>query len=267
MPIQLENLLPQVTAIARAAGEIISEFYRHKNYQVHLKSDNSPVTDADLAAHHFICRELDRLAIAPIISEESEQPLAVERESSYWLVDPLDGTREFLEATGEFTVNIALIRRGEPVLGVISAPIFRTSYFAARKLGSFRQREGEAVERLHCRSLLLDNFSLLASRRFSPEIYALYRDTWPGCTIITLGSSLKFCRIAEGSADLYIRRGHTGEWDTAAAQCVIEEAGGIVVDLHGERLLYGKPNFLNQHFIACGDPEYKNLISQALLTN
>ncbi len=249
--------LPQVIAIARAAGKLIMEFYQGKNFTVRLKPDQSPVTDADLAAHYYINDELLRLFPWPVVSEESALlPPAEEQPCTYWLVDPLDGTREFLEATGQFSVNIALIHQGFPVLGIIYAPIFQQLYYASQGHGAFLQLGEAPVEAIYCRSVDSQEVLVIASNRTAPEVLARYRVKLPGCIIMTFGSSLKFCFIAQGKADLYIRRGPTGEWDTAAAQCLVEEAGGTVVDWQSRRLVYGKSNFRNEGFIACGDSAY-----------
>jgi 3'(2'), 5'-bisphosphate nucleotidase len=254
--------IDSVIAVAQSAGHLIEDFYNKRNYGVHRKADNSPVTDADLAAHRHICAQLSAQFPWPIISEENDDFTLSRETSTYWLVDPIDGTHEFLEHTGQFTVNIALIHERRSVLGIIYAPIFRQLYYASQVSGAKMQQGEQAATPLQCRPLDPQHLGIMASKRFSKAAYAKMQELWPNCDIMTIGSSLKFCRIAEGCADLYVRRGRTGEWDTAAAQCIVEQAGGVILDKHGNSLLYGKKDFCNEEFIACGDAEYGRYVAR-----
>lgn len=254
----LESLLPQVSALAgRACAEIL-EVYQRDDFGIEQKSDESPLTQADLASHRCIVAGLPELSDIPILSEESAAMDFSERKCwrRYWLVDPLDGTKEFIKRNGEFTVNIALIDGGRPVLGVVSVPVTDRHYFAAEGVGAFvRQGEGPTSS-IAVRDLSDDHpLAVVGSRSHpSPQLQG-YLDRLGSHETVAMGSSLKFCLIAEGKADLYPRLGPTSEWDTAAAQCVVEQAGGMVTDLQLRPLEYNtKESLLNPHFLVFGDP-------------
>ncbi|GLQ89717.1 3'(2'),5'-bisphosphate nucleotidase CysQ [Dyella flagellata] len=251
------SLLLEVGRLARRAGEAIMDVYR-QDFDVEIKADCSPLTAADLAAQKVIAAGLAQLEpLLPMVSEEASQLPWQERRawSRYWLVDPLDGTREFVKRNGEFTVNIALVENGRPVLGVVLAPVTEELFAAARGHGAWWQvRPDGEWERISTRALANPpvaagsrshgGASELTLRRLLGEEYQLH----------ALGSSLKFCLIARGSADVYLRRGPTSEWDTAAAQCVLEEAGGAVLDLTGKPLHYNRgESLINPEFLAVGD--------------
>ncbi|QBB71719.1 3'(2'),5'-bisphosphate nucleotidase [Pseudolysobacter antarcticus] len=259
--IDLADLVKHACRIARAAGEAILQVYR-SDFAVEQKLDRSPLTEADLAAHHIIVNALRALTPElPILSEESASLPWSERSSwtRYWLVDPLDGTREFVKRNGEFTVNIALIDAHQTVLGVVYAPVLDEMYFAwagAEKTGgAFAQHTGEAESRrLHTRSrpptLIVAGSRSHADVRQQAALQKIGEHE-----LQALGSSLKFCRIAEAKADLYLRHGPTSEWDTAAAQCVLEQAGGGVCQFDGTPLRYNRgESLLNPEFFAFGDP-------------
>jgi 3'(2'), 5'-bisphosphate nucleotidase len=248
------SLLESVKAIAAAAGEKILEIYGDA-FTVDVKLDNSPLTAADLAAHHCIVEGLNRLATCPILSEESAAIPYAERQgwTTYWLVDPLDGTKEFIKRNGEFTVNIALIHRNAPVLGVVYVPVNKTCYYAAEGTGAFKQLAGEKPQAIAVRTSLPDILVVAGSRSHGTPELENYLNNLPAHELISIGSSLKFCLVAEGSADVYPRLGPTSEWDTAAAQCVVEQAGGKVVDLEGNDLQYNrKESLLNPYFLVYG---------------
>jgi 3'(2'), 5'-bisphosphate nucleotidase len=253
----LSPLLSQVAAIAEAAGRAIMEIYA-SDFAVEHKDDRSPLTAADLAAQTVIAAGLAALPeVLPVISEEAVAcDWDVRRHwSRYWLVDPLDGTREFVKRNGEFTVNIALIDHHRPVLGVVLAPVTGESYVAERGQGAW-MRTGAAHEWQPIRSRTLANPPVVAgSRSHGGTGEALLEQLLGGTyTALPMGSSLKFCLIARADADVYLRRGPTSEWDTAAAQCVLEEAGGAVLDLEGAPLRYNRgESLLNPEFIAVGD--------------
>lgn len=257
MSAELSPLLQRVGDIARAAGEAILAVYSGDFDVVH-KSDRSPVTAADLAAQEVIAAGLaDLEPRLPVVSEEACAAAWSERRKwlRYWLVDPLDGTREFVKRNGEFTVNIALIDNHETVLGVVLAPVTGELYVARRGEGAWLQKTvGGAWQRIGTRDLAQPP-TVAGSRSHGGSavsvLQALLGDDY---TSHPLGSSLKFCVIARGEADVYLRRGPTSEWDTAAAQCVLEEAGGAVLDLRGEPFRYNRgESLLNPEFIAVGD--------------
>jgi 3'(2'), 5'-bisphosphate nucleotidase len=248
------SLLEFVKAIAADAGDKILEIYGDA-FTVDIKLDNSPLTAADLAAHHCIIEGLKRLAPYPILSEESSAIPYTERQcwTTYWLVDPLDGTKEFIKRNGEFTVNIALIQQHAPVLGVVHVPVQKTCYYAAEGTGAFKQHAGENPQAIEVRSVLPETVTVAGSRSHGTPELENYLNNLPAHELISIGSSLKFCLIAEGLADVYPRLGPTSEWDTAAAQCVVEQAGGKVTDLEGHTLQYNrKESLLNPYFLVYG---------------
>jgi 3'(2'), 5'-bisphosphate nucleotidase len=254
----LESLLPRAVDIAHAAGRDILQIYAQE-FTVDQKGDQSPLTAADLASHVRIMEGLAALAPdVPRMSEEgSEIPFSERRQwQTYWLVDPLDGTREFVKRNGEFTVNIALIRDGKPVLGVVHSPVLGKTYFAAEGHGAWREETGQPAVAITT-SRTLQPPRILASRSHStPEMEALLARL-PEHRALNIGSSLKFCLVAEGEADFYPRLGPTSEWDTAAGHCVVEQAGGIVTDLAMQPLRYNtKESLLNPFFLVIGEPGY-----------
>ena len=254
-PDQLADLLPTVVSLGRMAGKAVMEVYLRGEIEAGMKQDESPITEADLASHSVIVEGLARIASFPVLSEESAQIPYEERRSweRYWLVDPLDGTKEFIKRTDEFTVNIALIENGYPILGVVFAPAIDRMYFAARGCGAHRVSGGEN-SRISVSSTVQERIRVVASRSHrGPELDA-YLEKLGNHECVSMGSSLKFCLVAEGSADLYPRLGPTMEWDTAAAQAVVEEAGGKVEDLEGSRLRYNKEDLHNPWFHASREP-------------
>jgi 3'(2'), 5'-bisphosphate nucleotidase len=250
--------LEQVINIARAAGSAIMQVYA-TDFDVVKKDDASPLTQADLAAHQIIIAALKKLTPdIPILSEESET-IPYEVRSAwqiYWLIDPLDGTREFVKRNGEFTVNIALIDAHRPVLGVVYAPVTEALYFASVKHGAYKQIKFSAVQKIQTKPLDLSQLVIAGSRSHSDQhmlrfIQNLKNSTGAAPVIISIGSSLKICLVAEGIADVYPRLGPTSEWDTAAAHCVLQEAGGDIVDEAGSSLHYNsKLSLLNPFFFA-----------------
>lgn len=244
----------RLAAIARRAGSEIMAVYA-QDFTVLEKADASPLTQADLAAHHCIVSLLPEIEVGlPILSEESAHIDWSTRQtwSRYWLVDPLDGTREFIKKNGEFTVNIALIDRGVPVLGVVYAPALDWLLVGGQGLGAhWYQGAQSGVARV---ARAPQPLRVAASRSHRDETTQAYLDRIGTVRTLGLGSSLKFCKIATGEIDLYPRFGPTSEWDTAAAQAVLEAAGGGVFTLDGSPLRYNhKPSLLNPHFIAVGD--------------
>ncbi|KPK39010.1 MAG: 3'-5'-bisphosphate nucleotidase [Gammaproteobacteria bacterium SG8_47] len=252
-----DELLPQIVDLARDAGERILAVYRRGECNVERKPDSTPVTEADLVAHHAIIAGLAMLnADWPVLSEESEEiPYAERRQwQRYWLVDPLDGTREFIKRNGEFSVNIALIDGNAPVLGVVHAPVSGMSYYARRGGGAYKMDPQDRSQPIHVRSYRNGRVVVAGSRSHRGDSLNRFLANLPGYEIITMGSALKSCLVAEGKADIYPRLGPTSEWDTGAAQCVVEEAGGSVTDTSMRPLRYNtKASLLNPHFFVFGD--------------
>ncbi len=226
-------------------------------FQVELKSDRSPLTAADQASNALICAGLTDLDSGiPIVSEENMAiDYEVRRHFEYcWMVDPLDGTKEFIQRNGEFSVNIALICRDEAVLGVVYVPVSAACFWAVKGGGAFRRQDGRTVP-LRCAPFRLTDSGLriLTSRSHLSVQTHEYLRRFDQPTMIPQGSALKFTLIAEGGGDVYPRLGPTMEWDTAAAQVVVEEAGGRIADLQtGQPLRYNKPSLLNPDFVAYG---------------
>jgi len=254
-------LLEQVMGIAREAGARIMEVYE-TDFSVRRKDDSSPLTAADLAAHRTIVARLaDLRPTLPVLSEESAGGTAAAERyewSRYWLVDPLDGTREFVKRNGEFTVNIAMVDAHAPVLGVVYVPVTGTCYFGGMGLGAYKQDRGATSEAIRVRTLPEGRITVAGSRSHGDAATrAFIKNLGAGLAeveLVSIGSSLKTCLVAEGRADVYVRFGPTSEWDTAAAQCVVEEAGGQLTDIERNALRYNtKESLLNPPFLAFGD--------------
>jgi len=252
----LQKLLPGVIAIAREAGERILEIY-NRDFSVLRKQDQTPVTEADMAAHAVIDDGLEELAPEfPLLSEESASIPFEDRArwECYWLVDPLDGTREFIKRNGEFTVNIALIDNHRPVLGVIFAPVLSWCYYAADGLGAFKQEKDGPAMPISVQKNRRDKLVVAGSRSHRGSSLDKFLLNVGEHEITGMGSSLKSCLVAEGKADLYPRLGPTSEWDTAAAQCIVEQAGGHLTNTQMQALPYNtKESLLNPHFFVYGD--------------
>ncbi len=259
--LKLDALLDPVREIAQRASQEILKVYA-TDFNVAQKQDRSPLTEADLAAHETICEGLEKLTPnVSILSEESSSKVPYSTRSkwqSYWLVDPLDGTKEFIKKNGEFTVNIALIDAHGPVLGVVHVPVTNTCYFAARGRGAFKQEGDASPQKLSTRKANPQKLVVSGSRSHGGEALQSFVESLPGeVELISKGSSLKLCLVAEGNADIYPRFGPTSEWDTGAAQAVVEQAGGSVVTLSFERLSYNaKEDILNPYFLVIGDTEF-----------
>lgn len=252
------ELLPAVVSLAQHAGDAILRIYP-QDFAVKRKGDDSPLTAADIAAHHCIMDGLEKLSPEiPCLSEEGADIPFAERSrwSRFWLIDPLDGTREFIKGNGEFTVNIALIDQGRPVLGVVHAPVLANTYFAAEGAGAWLQVHDAPAVPIRCTATARPPRVVASRSHITPELEALLARL-PAHAALNIGSSLKFCLVAEGKADFYPRTGPTSEWDTAAGQCVVEQAGGSVTDTAGQSLRYNtKESLLNPHFLVQGEPAY-----------
>ena len=252
----LEQLLPGVLRLVADAERAILEVYAG-SHEVEYKSDDSPITRADRAAHDILCAGLTRLTpTIPVLSEESaEQHARAIRGAwrTFWLIDPLDGTREFISRNGEFTVNVALVRDHRAVLGVVGAPVLGVTYYGAAGVGAFKVRVGQPAERIHVRAAA-QPLVVVGSRSHRGDSLDSVLGRLGTHELRPMGSSLKFCLVAEGAADFYPRLGPTSEWDTAAAQAVVEAAGGAVTTLDGLPLRYNeRDTLLNPHFVAVGD--------------
>jgi 3'(2'), 5'-bisphosphate nucleotidase len=255
-PARPADLLPDVLDAVNAASTAILEVYASR-HDVEYKSDDSPITRADRAAHEILATRLARITPAiPVLSEESDSfhdPAVRRPWRELWLVDPLDGTKEFISRNGEFTVNVALVRDHRPVLGVVAAPALGLTFFAAEGTGAFRRRNGAEAEPIRVRPAA-DPLVVVGSRSHRGDsLDALLAKLGPH-ELRPMGSALKICLVAEGSADFYPRLGPTSEWDTAAAQAVLELAGGALTRLDGSPMRYNeRDTLLNPHFIAFGD--------------
>lgn len=246
-----QSLLQSIQALAHDAGDAIMQIYQ-QDFAVAYKDDQSPLTAADLAAHEVIVKGLEALTPGiPILSEEDVQAFqGPNQEGYYWLIDPLDGTKEFIKKNGEFTVNIALIHQGQSVLGLVYAPAQGLTYSAAKGMGAFKQNSLGKVQ-IHALAHQPGTpWRIVGSRSHGNDAIQPWLAQFNDHSLISMGSSLKLCLVAENLADLYPRFGLTSLWDTAAAQCVVEEAGAQVLDLQGGRLGYqNSAQILNPHFI------------------
>jgi 3'(2'), 5'-bisphosphate nucleotidase len=249
--------LADIIRIAQRAGEAILEIYQG-DFDIQRKDDHTPLTEADLRAHDILLQELRRLTPdIPVLSEESQPiPYAERRQwQRYWLIDPLDGTREFISKTGEFTVNIALIDGDSSVLGVVHLPTSNTTYYAASGHGAYKRNNKQAGQRLRARKSNDEHFIVTTSQRAKRDRdTASFLNNLPSYELLTMGSAIKSCLVAEGRADIYPRIGPTSEWDTAAAQIIVEEAGGKITDLEMRPLRYNtKESLLNPDFVVIAD--------------
>lgn len=268
----MRELLTAVIKIAEDAGQAILAIYE-KDFSIEEKSDQSPLTAADMASHHLIVDRLAAISPLPVLSEESTEIDWALRQSwnSYWLIDPLDGTKEFIKRNGEFTVNIALIEDGRAVLGVVYAPVLKRMYFASKGMGAFRQDDAAQPYSIRALAARPENaWRVVGSRSHHSDKMAAFLAHLKDATLVSMGSSLKLCLVADGSADLYPRLIPTSEWDTAAAQCVVEEAGGEVLTEQLVPLDYNsKESLLNPDFIVCGArmPEWTTFFAASAVNN
>ena len=254
----LEELIEPIAALAVQAGNAILEVYA-TDFDVQSKSDKSPLTQADLASNHCIVAGLAELTPdIPIISEESGLPEFDERRQwdCYWLIDPLDGTKEFVNRNGEFTVNIALIKSNQPVFGVVHVPVQNKTYIGCEGRGS-ELRDGGQVAAIRVANSSSVPVRIVGSRSHRGSSLDAFLEKLGESDMVPMGSSLKFCTVAEGKADIYPRLGPTSEWDTAAAQAVVEQAGGQVLELDGKPLSYNKKSdILNPWFVVIGATDH-----------
>ena len=259
----LKNLVNPVVALAIEAGRAILEVYATE-FDVQEKDDHSPLTRADMASHAIIVAGLERLTPEiPIISEESGLPDFETRGRwrRYWLIDPLDGTREFVSRNGEFTVNIAMIEDRSPVFGVVHVPVGGDTYIGCHGVGAERRSATGEAAKLAVAESSATPVRVVGSRSHRGASLDSFLEALGEHVMRPVGSSLKFCLVAEGRADVYPRLGPTSEWDTAAAQAVVVEAGGAVLTLDGKPLTYNsKAEILNPHFVVVG-PRDRNWLA------
>lgn len=261
---QLRLWLPDLCQLAQQAGEAIMAVYASEDFSIEKKGDGTPVTRADKAADAVIIAGLRQLTPdIPVVTEETlaEIPFEVRRDwRTCWLIDPLDGTREFIERTGEFSVNIALVEEGRPVLGVVYGPAMGALYFGGPAVDAWKQVGGQAVR--IATKVSSQGSRVALSRRHGKKVDAFMAKLPPPVTQVHMGSALKTCLVTEGKADYYPRFGPTSYWDTAAAHAILRAAGGEVVDLYGAPLRYlPTKTLLNPFFIASG-----RMVSEALLS-
>ena len=262
----MNKLIPQIISIAKLAGQAIMEVYADSANTAMTKTDNSPLTQADLASDRVVSEGLEKLRLGwPVLSEESTQINFDQRKSwkRFWLVDPLDGTKEFVKRNGEFTVNIALIESGVPILGVVYAPVLDVCYYGVHGASAFKI-VGSSVPHLIAvkQHIAGEAIKVVASRSHSDAHTQALLAKMGDYDCISMGSSLKLCLVAEGTAHFYPRLGPTMEWDTAAAHAVVSAAGGVVNDSEGNELTYNKTDLHNPEFFvfASLDKELQKLI-------
>ncbi|MDK1290450.1 3'(2'),5'-bisphosphate nucleotidase CysQ [Pseudoalteromonas umbrosa] len=246
------DLLEELVELSRLAGEEIMQIYA-KDFAIEFKNDDSPVTEADLAANRVITAGLARLTPdIPVLSEESANISWQERQTwqRYWLVDPIDGTKEFIKKNGEFTVNIALIEKGKPTMGVVFAPALNICYLAAQSIGAFRECGEARIELKVTKKPNQGTIKVVGSRSHPSTELADYLAQFDDVEMVPKGSSLKLCLVAEGEADIYPRLGPTSEWDTGAGHAVASIAGATVSQIDGSPLTYNqKESYLNPYFV------------------
>ncbi len=254
----LNALLETVRPLAVEAGKAALAFYG-QDTPIELKADNSPLTLADRAAHDMITSQLAKITPdIPVVSEESDDVDALSRAAGQWLwlVDPLDGTKEFIKQSGQFTVNIGLVCGGTPVLGVVHAPTMDLTYLGINgpeRTGAWIERPEQTRQPIATRKADLDHLTIVASRDHAGPVVTAFLERLTGAESTSMGSSLKVCLVAEGKADFYPRVVPTMQWDTAAAQAVVQAAGGHVTDLQGTPLEYRRDRLRNPSILVFGD--------------
>lgn len=255
------HFIDNLIALAKTTGAAILDIYeRSDQFAVQSKPDSSPLTQADLIAHYEILEGLKKITPdIPILSEEQNPQIDFSERKTwqhYWLVDPLDGTKEFISHSGDFAINIALIENHKPIVGLIYSPVLDEVYFAGKGYGAYRQTtDMVAPEKIHTRKW--QNKTIVAvGHHYKVEKLIAILEKFGEYEIVTMGSALKFCAVAEGRVDFYPRLGQTSEWDTAAGQIIVEEAGGAVIDLDFQPLRYNtKDSLINPPFLALGSKE------------
>lgn len=265
------TLMQQVVKLVQEAGQASLPYWKNQQTQITHKADDSPVTEADLAVNQLLLRGLTELTPdIPILSEEAcNIPLSIRKTwHQWWLIDPLDGTKEFIEGREDFTVNVALIEQGHVVFGVVGIPVTEQCFYGGKHLGAWQLQNNHHSQTIHCRSISAQPISVVASHRHTSkkqESFIKALQTIQAISLKSIGSSLKFCLLATGEADCYPRFAPTCQWDTGAAQGVLEGAGGVVITEQGVPLEYQpKADYLNPYFIALGDTNYLQTIVKLL---
>jgi len=259
---ELNALIDPIIDIAQDAGELILQVYREE-FDVEMKGDGTPLTIADQRSHNLICQRLAALTPdIPILSEESGKISYEERRNwnIYWLVDPLDGTKEFVKKSGEFTVNIALLIENIPVIGVVHTPVKERTHWGIYGGGAWKQVGTEAAQVISAKPYSGGKATVVASKSHGQEKLEQFLNNLEreegSYDVENMGSALKICLVAEGLGDIYPRLGLTSEWDTASADIVIREAGGKIIQPNGDDVIYNKENLLNPYFLAIGKGDY-----------
>lgn len=261
--INYSEIVLNVKEIAVVAGNKILEIYNSGDFEVEMKSDNSPLTLADRVANAYITENVSKLyPDFGILSEESKFTNSRLNKKHVWVIDPLDGTKEFIKRNGEFTVNIALVEDGVPVVGVVVIPDKNETYFASKNRGAFHEDAVGGIKQIETSSKeSIEQMVLVKSRSHASDALQNLIDTYRFAEVKESGSSIKICLIALGLADVYFRFGFTNEWDICAAHCVLQEAGGDLTDAYGHRIEYNKKDPLNrQGFVASNNSLHKKLI-------
>ena len=251
-----DNLVKEgIIKILMKAHNAILEIYESSNYEIDIKSDNSPLTKADLTAHKIIIDGLKKITPqVPVVSEEDKNSFYVSKDVNlYWIIDPLDGTKEFIKRSGEFTCNIGLIENCRPIYGFVGVPTKNLIYYGGKDFGSYKISKNSLREEIKCTKNKVPLRIIMSKSHVNKETLNFIKGLNQEYETVQAGSSLKFIKIAEGEADLYPRLGLTSEWDTAAAQAILEGAGGSVKQIDGNPLEYSKDNILNPFFIAKGN--------------
>ncbi|RKQ50938.1 3'(2'),5'-bisphosphate nucleotidase [Roseivirga pacifica] len=251
MGYSLDELLSIAREASSHASKEILKIYESEDFGIDMKSDDSPLTKADKKGHEVICSHLEKTGI-PILSEEGKHTAYEERKNweRLWIVDPLDGTKEFIKRNGEFTVNISLIDNGKPIIGVVDAPVLGVQYYGISEKGGFKSTNGveDKLNEISAFDEKKEGLKVVASRSHLNEETQSFLNKLNAPEIVSMGSSLKFMMVAEGKADIYPRFAPTMEWDTAAAHAIISAMGGRVVTPEGVELIYNKHNLLNPYF-------------------
>tara|TARA_Y100000588_G_C14279772_1_gene936347 strand:- start:10270 stop:11094 length:825 start_codon:yes stop_codon:yes gene_type:complete len=260
------NLIEEVVKLSRDAGESILAIYNDSNLDFNFKEDNTPLTSADIASNNVIVKGLKKITPElPILSEEgSDIPYSIRSKwDQYWLIDPLDGTKEFLKRNGEFTVNIALIKNGRPILGVIYVPVNNEIFYGYKDGGSFYEKGKNSAKKIEVANDYQGPIRIVSSRSHTNKQLISFIKNIKNKKVLSIGSSLKFCLIASGKADIYPRFGPTSEWDTAAGDAIVKFAGGSIMTEKKEELIYNqKESLLNPNFIAYSNNKYNDMFTR-----
>jgi len=264
--INYNAIVEDIKKITIEASKKIIDVYNSFDFEIEAKDDRSPVTKADKIANNYIVQEVKRLyPDFGVLSEESRDTMDRFERQHVWVIDPLDGTKEFIKKNGEFTVNIGLVKNGEPVLGVVGIPARGEYYFASKDNGAFYQNKEGQVSGIKCSSHdRIEKMTLVKSRSHASEKIGRLIEKYKFAAVKERGSSIKICLIASGLADVYYRFGMTNEWDICAAHAILNEAGGRMSDCQGNRITYNKKDTLNKNgFIASNNMIHNRLIEIA----